>query len=330
MSTFLIGVSLDPTPGIAASDIIPAQLSAAQKLDASGIDSLTFSDSLGNAAGRTEFDALTTAAFISTQTRQIGLVPTVTTTPTEPFHIATATATLDYTGRGRAAWAPVPSLTEVEARTIGRRHAAAPDAAWAETARVIEVVRALWDSWDQDAEIRDPRTSRFLDRDRVHVIDARITDSVGREYSVKGPSIVPRPPQGNPPVFITATDPEAVRAAARLADVIIVPVEPGGDVDGTLAPVHEAVDATGRRVPVLPGLSIPETADHDWFTTEVGGLFRTGSPGVHLRPTALGKNTDSLIAEIVDSAGAYGSHAAGITFRDRLGLRPVAANQFAG
>ena len=76
--------------------------------------------------------------------------------------------------------------------------------------RFIEVVRRLWDSWEDDAEIRDVATGRFIDRDKLHYIDFE-----GKWFSVKGPSVTPRPPQGQPPVSVLAHVPVAFALAAR-------------------------------------------------------------------------------------------------------------------
>ncbi|MBK3630284.1 LLM class flavin-dependent oxidoreductase, partial [Streptomyces sp. MBT49] len=87
-----------------------------------------------------------------------------------------------------------------------------------EAADWVEAVRRLWDSWEDDAEIRDVATGRFIDRDKLHHIDFE-----GRHFSVKGPSITPRPPQGQPLVTALAHDtvPYRLVAVARgdVADV---------------------------------------------------------------------------------------------------------------
>jgi alkanesulfonate monooxygenase SsuD/methylene tetrahydromethanopterin reductase-like flavin-dependent oxidoreductase (luciferase family) len=86
-----------------------------------------------------------------------------------------------------------------------------------EAADYVEVVRRLWDSWEDDAEIRDVATGRFIDRDKLHYIDF-----TGTRFSVKGPSITPRPPQGQPLVTALAHTTIAYRLAARAADVVFV------------------------------------------------------------------------------------------------------------
>jgi alkanesulfonate monooxygenase SsuD/methylene tetrahydromethanopterin reductase-like flavin-dependent oxidoreductase (luciferase family) len=178
-----------------------------------GLDFVTLEDSFA----RPGPDALAVLARLAPATSRIGLVPTVTTTHTEPFHVQAAVATLDWVSRGRAGWRIDVSTTEGEARLFGRRHAASAGELWQEAGDVADVAARLWDSWEDDAEIRDVATGRFIDRDKLHHVDFR-----GTSFSVKGPSIVPRPPQGHPVRVVDATDAPARRTAARYADVALV------------------------------------------------------------------------------------------------------------
>jgi alkanesulfonate monooxygenase SsuD/methylene tetrahydromethanopterin reductase-like flavin-dependent oxidoreductase (luciferase family) len=189
-------------------------------------------------------------------------VPELPVTHNEPFHAATGTATLDYVARARGAWSPVVQTTEEQARLVGRRSAAPAAEAWREAEHIDDVVSRLWTSWDRDAEIRDQATARFLDRDRVHYVDFTGTDSVGQEFTVKGPSIVPRPPQGELPTVVTVDGPESAAAAVHVADVAILTgtaAEAGVTSDSLRAAAAEA----GRTLIVLsdvPQLSTPDDA----------------------------------------------------------------------
>jgi alkanesulfonate monooxygenase SsuD/methylene tetrahydromethanopterin reductase-like flavin-dependent oxidoreductase (luciferase family) len=151
------------------------------------------------------------AAYLSRLTRRIGLAPALHVTTTEPFHRATQLASLDHASQGRAGWV-VGAANDGPARaTIG----AAPldDAARSQEVRdVIDVVRALWDSWEDDAVIRDVAAGRFLDSDKVHHIRFE-----GASFSVIGPLITPRPPQGQ--VVVIAAD--SLDVADR-ADITLV------------------------------------------------------------------------------------------------------------
>jgi alkanesulfonate monooxygenase SsuD/methylene tetrahydromethanopterin reductase-like flavin-dependent oxidoreductase (luciferase family) len=164
------------------------------------------------------------AAYLSQLTRCIGLAPTLHVTATEPFHLATQLASLDHASHGRAAWV-LGAANDGRARaTIG----AAPldEAARGQEIRdVIDVARALWDSWEDDAVIRDVTTGRFLDHDKVHHIRFE-----GPSFSVIGPLITPRPPQGQ--VVVIAADSLGV---ADRADVTLV----GG---------FSAINGHGRQV----------------------------------------------------------------------------------
>jgi alkanesulfonate monooxygenase SsuD/methylene tetrahydromethanopterin reductase-like flavin-dependent oxidoreductase (luciferase family) len=235
------------------------------------LDLVAFEDTFGDRAGllgrdeqdrtdrvRGRLDALLTASFVAPLTRRIGLVPAVTVTHTEPFHVAKATATLDHTSRGRAGWQPRVSGRPAEAALVGRRTVPEVTRAeldggplppaftdlFTEAADVVEVVRRLWDSWEDGAEIRDVETRRFVDRNRLHHVDF-----AGRFFSVRGPSTTPRPPQGQPVVAVLAHRAEPYELAARAAD--LVHLTPGGpaspDAGGVLADLHAAVDRVGGR-----------------------------------------------------------------------------------
>src|SRR5699024_12298577 len=92
---------------------------------------------------------------VGLQPPHLGVVPEVPVTHLAPFHTATASATLDYAARSRAGLAVGISLTAAEAELFGRREPAPALAAWAEAGAIIDVIRRLWDSWDDDAIIRD-------------------------------------------------------------------------------------------------------------------------------------------------------------------------------
>ncbi|QUQ65673.1 LLM class flavin-dependent oxidoreductase [Kutzneria sp. CA-103260] len=144
-----------------------------------------------NPAGR--IGAVERAAFIAAATSTLGVAPTVSTTYTEPFHVSSQLASIDHISTGRAGWAVSQSAGAAAARAWGRP--LVEDRA-REARDSTRVVRDLWDSWEDDAVIRDVATSRYLDRDRLHYIDF-----TGETFAVKGPAIVPRPPQGQLVVF---------------------------------------------------------------------------------------------------------------------------------
>ncbi|NQX28801.1 LLM class flavin-dependent oxidoreductase [Microbacteriaceae bacterium VKM Ac-2854] len=204
---------------------------------------------------RGRLDALLIASAVAPNVPGIGLVPSVTTTHTEPFHVGTATASLDYASEGWAGWRVKTSALPHEAANLGRRPAPAVDIAaflagepeqlriveefFAEAGDVIEVVRRLWDSWEDDAVIRDVATGRYLDRDKLHYVDFD-----GERFSVTGPSITPRPPQGQPPVYLLAHQRIPFELAVAQAD--IVGITPADDAD--LERIRAELAAIGGRV----------------------------------------------------------------------------------
>ncbi|MFD6280932.1 LLM class flavin-dependent oxidoreductase [Streptomyces sp. NPDC060209] len=238
------------------------------------LDFVTFEDALGLQSAafhrpddrtdqvRGSVDAVLLAAHLAPLTTRIGLVPTTNVTHTEPFHLAIGIATLDHASKGRAGWRPQISSRAADAAHFGRRttpqltddDVTDPEliakrlrGLFAEGAEVVEAARRLWDSWEDDAEIRDAATGRFLDRDKVHHIDFR-----GTNFSVKGPSITPRTPQGQPLVVSLAHASTPYEFAALSSDlVLITPHDRAGTV-AILAQVDEAVRRTGRDVNSRP------------------------------------------------------------------------------
>ena len=235
------------------------------------IDFVTIEDSLGlqkdnsivNAAptdrvdrvqGR--LDAVLIAARVAPLTSSIGLLPTAVLTHTEPFHLSKAIATLDYVSRGRAGVRVKVAVSAAEAEHFGRRHIpqltpadlTTPEVRqlvsdlFDEAADHVEVVRRLWDSWEDDAEIRDAATGRFIDRKKLHYIDFR-----SKHLSVKGPSIVPRPPQGQPLVSALAHIDVAYRLAAQQADIVYVTPADTTDATRIVHDVRAEQAATGRE-----------------------------------------------------------------------------------
>ncbi len=182
---------------------------------------------------RGRLDAVLIAARAAPATRHIGFVPTAITTHTEPFHLSKAVATLDYVSRGRAGVRVQIAAQPDTAAHFGRREIGRLSTVQLSTGRLadpavqrlvaehfdeaadyVEVLRRLWDSWEDDAEIRDAATGRFIDRDKLHYIDFK-----GRWFSVKGPSITPRPPQGQPVVAALGHATVPYQLIGRSADV---------------------------------------------------------------------------------------------------------------
>jgi alkanesulfonate monooxygenase SsuD/methylene tetrahydromethanopterin reductase-like flavin-dependent oxidoreductase (luciferase family) len=204
---------------------------------------------------RGRLDAVLIAARVAPATRHIGLVPTAITTHTEPFHLSKAIATLDYVSGGRAGVRVQIAGRADTAAHFGRREIgrlsldrlAEPAGQrlfaehFDEAADYVEVLRRLWDSWEDDAEIRDVATGRFIDRDKLHYIDF-----TGRWFAVRGPSITPRPPQGQPVVAALGHAGVPYRLIARAADIGFVTPRDRAHAAEIVTEVRAELAAAGR------------------------------------------------------------------------------------
>ena len=311
------------------------------------LDFLTIDDTLMPQPGRREqidprrvagrADAVLVAARIAPATRHIGLIPVATVTHTEPFHVSKAIATLDFVSHGRAGWQPRVSGTTHEAALFGRRTVDDVDELFDEAADAVDVVRRLWDSWEDDAVIRDVATGRFVDRDKLHYIDF-----AGAHFSVKGPSITPRPPQGQPVVAALAHAPRIYEFAARSADLVFITPTDDDALRSILGEVHAA---GGGDLKVYADIVVSLGGDTDFRSDALvfGGSAdelvdlllrwqRLGVDGVRLRPAVNATDLLGIVDEVVPllaDAGRFRSaYLEEQTLRQRLGL-PVAENRYA-
>jgi alkanesulfonate monooxygenase SsuD/methylene tetrahydromethanopterin reductase-like flavin-dependent oxidoreductase (luciferase family) len=314
----------------------------------------------GRVAG--QLDAVLVAARVAPLTRHIGLVPTVIVTHTEPFHISKAIATLDYASNGRAGVRLRVAASPDEAAHFGRREfpplclAERDDPAvrqlvtalFDEAADYVEVIRRLWDSWEDDAETRDVATGRFIDRDKLHYIDF-----TGDFFSVKGPSITPRPPQGQPVVAALGHAAVSYRLITRSADVGFV--TPGDADDARNIVVEIGSGHVFADLAVFLGATVAEaaerkarmderagyvyTSDATVFTgtpAQLAGLLlewqRAGLSGFRLRPGAIPDDLEAITRDLVPELqrrGAFRTAYEATTLRGLLGLsRP--ASRYAG
>lgn len=356
-----------------------------QLADRGGVDFATIEDSLALQSSRHfgpddrtdevrgRLDALLLAARLAPVTERIGLIPTVTTTHTEPFHVSKAVATLDYASLGRAGWQAKVSGRWDEARHFGRRDVpefdriddprgqAFAEELFAEAAEVVEVVRRLWDSWEDDAEIRDVATDRFLDADKLHTVDFS-----SDRFSVRGPSITPRPPQGQPVVAALAHAELPYRFAAESADVVFVTPQDIHDAAAIVGQVRRAEDEVGRdgerlriyadivvfldgaeagaetgasRLARLEALGRPLASDALVFTGSapeladlVSSLGGVGYAGVRLRPGVTTDDLPRIVEDVIPELRRRDLLAIqedSVSLRSRLGLPPTVPNRYA-
>ncbi|MDQ7876845.1 LLM class flavin-dependent oxidoreductase [Microbacterium sp. QXD-8] len=222
-------------------------------------DRFESTDALRRDRVRGRLDAVLIASYAAPLTRRIGLVPTVTTAHPEPFHVATGIQTLDFTSRGRAGVRLVAGASAAERANFGRRTSGvdaipvsgrvedSPEivAAFREAGEFADVVSRLWDSWQDDAIIRDAATGRFVDAARVHNIEFE-----GEFFSITGASIVPRSPQGRPLLTVLAHQTVPYRLAAEHADLVYVTPHDDAGLAGIRSELDAAADELRTGAPL--------------------------------------------------------------------------------
>ncbi|MBR7831802.1 NtaA/DmoA family FMN-dependent monooxygenase [Actinospica durhamensis] len=152
-------------------------------------------------------------AALSQVTRDIGLIATVSTTFHHPFNLARMFGTLDHISNGRAAWNLVTSSIGEE--NFSAEPLPSPEERYARAAETLEVVHALWDSWQPGALTLDPDGRAVLDRTRVTPID-----HAGRYFSVAGPLNIPPLPQRRPVLIQAGQSAAGIELGARYAEIV--------------------------------------------------------------------------------------------------------------
>ncbi|AWN51628.1 LLM class flavin-dependent oxidoreductase [Methylobacterium sp. 17Sr1-1] len=172
-------------------------------------------EALKRSATVTSFDPATLLPALAVVTERIGLVATASTTYDQPFHVARRFASLDHLSNGRAGWNVVTTSNPDAAKNFGLEHHPEHADRYDRAHEFVTVVKGLWDSFADDAFLRDVASGIFFDPDKMHVLDHQ-----GPHLSVRGPLNVARPVQGWP-VIVQAGASEAGRQlAAETAEVI--------------------------------------------------------------------------------------------------------------
>jgi alkanesulfonate monooxygenase SsuD/methylene tetrahydromethanopterin reductase-like flavin-dependent oxidoreductase (luciferase family) len=287
--------------------------------------------------------------------RSIGLAASVPMTYWEPFNIARAFSALDNLSGGRAAWLAVPSSGPADEANFPRfahQHIKAP---YARALEFVELTRALWDSWEDDALKFDKENAIFTDRAKVHRIAYQ-----KKFFASDGPLNAPRPVQGHPPILVSDVSAEGLAFGAAIADVVMARESSaaeaaslraratalslaGGrataplvlaDLHFVLGKTDHAASAARAELDVLSGAGRPPmTGLH--FTGTAGGLaelmlewFGNGScDGFQLLPAVMPRDLAMFAADVVPllrGHDVFRGGYLGTSLREHLGLtRPM-------
>ncbi|TDK32251.1 LLM class flavin-dependent oxidoreductase [Rhizobium deserti] len=199
--------------------------SFAQKLEAANFDAFFMADHLAvlnmpvEALKRshtvTSFEPFTLLSALAAVTERIGLAATASTTYDEPYHIARRFASLDHISNGRAAWNIVTTSNPDAARNFGQDEHAEHGERYKRAREFYDVVTGLWDSFADDAFIRDQESGIFLDPAKMHVLAHK-----GDELSVRGPLNIARPVQGWPVIVQAGQSEPGRQLAAETAELV--------------------------------------------------------------------------------------------------------------
>lgn len=162
-----------------------------------------------------ELEPMTLLPALAMVTRDVGLVTTASTTYNEPYNLARRFASLDLISKGRAGWNVVASWSEHEARNFGLETTLDYDTRYARSAEFVEVVKGLWDGWEDGALVLDKASGRYFDEARMHVLNHD-----GRFFKVRGPLSVACMPQGHPVIVQAGASEQGRELGAATADVI--------------------------------------------------------------------------------------------------------------
>ena len=233
----------------------------AQKLEAGKFDAFFMADHLAvlnmpmNALKRsatvTSFDPMALLPALAMVTERLGLIATGSTTFDAPYHVARRFASLDHISEGRAAWNIVTTSNPDAALNFGLDEHMDHDERYQRAREFYDVVTGLWDSWADDAFIRDVENGVYFDPARLHVLDHK-----GKYFKVRGPLNVARPVQGWPLIVQAGASDAGRQLAAETAEMVFAAGGPLADCQRYYADVKARAAKAGRdpeHVKILPG-----------------------------------------------------------------------------
>src|SRR5690606_33128237 len=219
---------------VTAPSLLGSLAELARGLEDAGIGALTLSDG--------GLHPIHVASHLAPLTRTVGLLPRTDAIYVEPFHLATQLMSLDHLSHGRAGWL-LQAETDPAAPAAVGREVLGLEATAREAAAALAAARALWDTWAPDAVVRDTGRGVYVDASRLQYADVE-----AETFSVRGPAITPRSPQGLLPVFVADTDraDAGERVSGELADgrVLDLDVSGGARAEELAAPIASALGQT--------------------------------------------------------------------------------------
>ncbi|MFM0736294.1 LLM class flavin-dependent oxidoreductase [Paraburkholderia xenovorans] len=197
------------------------------------------------------FEPISILSALATVTSKIGLAGTVSTSYSDPFTVARQFASLDLISGGRAGWNVVTTPLEDTAKNYGGSH---PEHAvrYEIADEYLSVAEGLWDSWDDDAFVRDRKSGVFFDRSKLHTLDHK-----GKFFQVAGPLNIQRSPQGQPVIFQAGSSDAGIALAGKYADAVFTHSISVEETKGFAQRVKDSAVEHGRErdeVRIFPGI----------------------------------------------------------------------------
>ncbi|MBB6633791.1 LLM class flavin-dependent oxidoreductase [Cohnella thailandensis] len=198
------------------------------------------------------FEPLTILSALAAATSKIGVVGTLSTSYSEPFTVARQFGSLDHISGGRAGWNVVTSPLEGSALNYGRANHPTHDERYEIAEEFLKVARGLWDSWEDDAFVRDKESGVFFDPSKLHTLNHK-----GKHFSVQGPLNIARSKQGHPVIFQAGSSESGRNLAAKEADAVFTGPETLEEAKAFYRDVKRRAALEGRSpddIVILPGI----------------------------------------------------------------------------
>lgn len=211
-------------------------------------------DALKRSATVTSFEPMTLLPALAMVTDRLGLIATGSTTYDEPYHVARRFASLDHISGGRAGWNVVTTSNPDASRNFGRDEHLEHALRYRRAREFFDVVTGLWDSWDDDAFLRDQETGIFFDPAKLHVLGHK-----GEYFDVRGPLNIARPVQGWPVIVQAGASDAGRQLAAETAEAVFAPAANLEAGRAYYADVKGRMEKAGRdpdQMKILPGCMV--------------------------------------------------------------------------